>query len=1409
MRTARMSLLIFGGIFLPDATGMADEGAILRAAFAKAAQFDGDAYVVARQVLESQGESIVPLLTEKAKSSDWREWSLAKALLIRMQEPQQAVRWRWAIRNWQQRLQPDAQGRLVTSLSEDIVKAAALVGETLAPGEVELGKESLPIIIDSLRETASSSGQNEHVLVQSLIALKYFKDPKAAGPILTYYPASDEVIDTLAAFGAGALPELHTALKAANAPWPKPLRASLAAKVLGRIGNDASARLLTELLPRIRDNVRRAEVCQAIGPLKSPEGPEVLFHELQRLAFDRNDNRGHLERDAYLTIRSALLDYGVAAEPAMKHYTKPGVAIEIRAMAEGILYELSHPKDLKPLYRQAAEHWNLRQGEGDGETSPEELATWGELLLWTRFYSDTHFPPLALLEKIPAPLLIEIAAVTREEPLIERLSLLTKNELAIEALKWLLFLDRPNWAARRAAILPLAEIAGAKAIPSLREFIEEHPLNELDRVVEAAIVIGEPKAGELLEVLLDHPESKRRSAAELREKEATIRSIAQVLKQEPTELSKLLELEDPALRFTAARVLAKNGDVRSVGLLFTTILDAANTETESASLWNAHEAQRAIVKIGKPALAAIEKAAQASNAKFASLLAEVLTLRINNPKLDQTVQDAMNRRWPGWGSRRGPSLKDMQFAGQQVAKLVGEPAVPLLEAMIVWPEDVSPTVAAFALAEFQKDRSLEIVLTYAGRIRWGGATLEAFGEKGIAAAKTVPIPNPDRARFEMRRGRHREATTALTIAKDAQGIEGILAGLQLAAEGKIPAEKTNAYLRLAAAIEEERLIPAIAAAAVEQEASIADAALRAAQAYDDERLVPMHLKFLGESFSTGDLALQGLARILGENTPSFVLKQLEETRDDDLRRGLLQALPKLRPNSHLFEGMKLTKDDLQKQVASIREALIKQLNAKDSAIQVQAAESLALFIKGQKDKPAIEALATWMAQQDMWPPVVVEYIVSSEEPSIAPAILVLYRKAPLERAMLAKYFAAIQYEPALDDVASALENRIKQKETFWTFPEIEILARYGKSGREKLWELLNGPHALDIRVAVLQVLCQSGDERAFEPTAQMLEQLVRNGLWNPELVPRAHRKRSDIYFEFVNSLTEVLAGMDSRRAYPLLVRACLTANEPDVQNQLGWRIRRLLESHPEYRQVKVDLDRAMPMPMEDRAEVPLLKACDIWHELITQHHGQMSADVRERLIARGEDGLQVGVELFYDWPVPTRQEIAKALADLTHEDPFRRREATALLAGRKYPAELLDQALADANGNTGAIGNAIRNWRQKGGRILDADLNERGEFTTLLLTEWPIDQLRQFTIRNLDRLAQIPNEAYNWGQKPLFPMLLSVRYSPKEADRILLRTFTKSASPEARPVSSQVELEGVGGFYGTSVDRWGTLPPLP
>ena len=228
-------------------------------------------------------------------------------------------------------------------------------------------------------------------------------------------------------------------------------------------------------------------------------------------------------------------------------------------------------------------------------------------------------------------------------------------------------------------------------------------------------------------------------------------------------------------------------------------------------------------------------------------------------------------------------------------------------------------------------------------------------------------------------------------------------------------------------------------------------------------------------------------------------------------------------------------------------------------------------------------------------------------------------------------------------------------------------------------------------------------------------------------------------------------------------------------------------------------------PPGGETELPLLGACRAWLEAVEKCDSNGPPDdVRDRVIAAGEDSLEIGIELFYPWPTPTREQVAAAIRDLTADDATSRRRAAALLAVRPYPAAYLDDVLAGARGETLRRGLAIRRWRQSGGKILDADRRLRGAFTNWMLLDWPIDQMRAFTIPRLDRLATIEQEEHIWTEKPLYPLLASVRYSPDKQQRDLLVAFAAKARPKAAGVARDLIRNGLRGLSHSGVNqRWG------
>lgn len=1393
----------------------------VRVAHVRAAALDGDAYAVTRDVLENQGESILPLLDEKISSKDWRQRFLAQVLRLKIREPEKSTRWRWALLYWKSRLQLNDAGQLVTTLPNEAVKAAASQGDKLVPGEVAIDENAVPVIIDCLREFSSGSTfvDTEHVVSEALAALRHLNDPNTAAPILYYlYNHEEQALQTLIRLGKPALPALHEALAGAAKPWPHPRRAELAAKVLADIGDQSSAKLLVEGLDNLASPTSIPVFCKAISRLKPINGPEVLFRQLHKLAFDRPDDVRNPDADIYLAVRDALLSLEDAAIPTLNKNQTPDKPIQTRAIAAGVAYELAHAAELNSLYEEAGREWVTAFPDWARRVDKGEakLRALGRNLFWKRSYNN--LPLKELLEKAPALLLIEAAAMTQDQQLIGRLSRLAGNEKAFELLTWLLLTERPNWAARRAAILPLAQVGAMTAIGVYREFIKKHPLVELDRIVEGAILVGDRQAGRLLVELLELEGAKRSFDAGRKQQAAAIRQIAAVLQSDSPNLATLLKLDEPAYQITAARVLAGRHDPACVPLLFSAAVHPGAGDQRLATSVGSQQAQDLLVQVGEPAVNAIDEAAAVSEAKYAGLLAESLKLRIRNQQLSRRYLQAMNRQWPGFNWHAGPDLGAYQSAGKQVAKILGTDAIPLLEATLVWnPNSSRARVAAFALAEFQQDRSLEVVIAQAGQLGWArresiaAAVLKGFGDKGIAAAQTVNAPDPDKRGFDRRRGRHRAATSALTRSGEPEGVEGILSGLQLAAQGKLDPDKTRIYLNLAAKYEDQRLIPAVIAAIQRHGNLVSRSALAALAPYDDPRLVPIFIMLLGDRYAD-DEALLGLARIKGDATTLFLLDQLKQANDRAIQVGVIQALAKLRPSRGFVATAKLDREKIEEMVPKISAALIDQLSAEDGAVQTEAAESLVEFMHGRKDKKTIDALLKWLDGQADPPSKVLEYLVWTNDPAVAPVLLKIYRKAPLKRADLAAHLAALNYEDACDEIASALRQRLASDallKNAWRIPEIEILADFGENGCNLLVELTKTEDNLQFRVESYNALARQRYVAALEPMASLFQELIRNGLWDPRVEPRLHNDRSDAYRFLVGMLAEGLIALDPKSAYPLIANACLEVDDEDVRKQLAYRLRTLLRKRPNLRQADVPIDspKSELASVESDIDVPLLAACEIWLEAMTRYHGQLPPNVRKRLIASGPDSLMIGVELFYDFPVPTKEQLSGALAGLTHRDEAVRRAATAMLAVRKYPRELLDDALASTDGKALEMGRAIQSWRHRGGRILDADSTTRGEFTNMLLIEWPIDQMREFSIAHLDQLVTIPNEAYMWSEKPLFPLLLSVRYSPEPSERVLLDDFIKKATPEAKKVASSVNQRGFGGFYGTNFSRWGALPP--
>ena len=610
-----------------------------RLAFDSASKLNGEDYAVARAKLESYGQAIVPLLTEKSNSENWRESSLADALLFRIEQPVLAAQLRWALILSREPPEVDANGNFVLEIDQPMVTTAKRGGENLRTGKVVFTRESLPIVYDCLR-----AGTNAPLLYRNpLVVIEHFK-----------HPSSAEIL-----FG-----------------------------------------------------------CLAINASEADSRPRQLRHT------------------TYFRIRAALHSLGEDGKKVLLANSGDDVPFGLRCLAGGMLYELENPKTVAELWKQYPNgHFPTAKGGR------------GRLPCYSLGHPLDNYPDLQAM----APLLIEIA-VSANSTNLNHFKKLSGNEDAFKTLGWMLNRGNPN------AILPLAEIGGARALNYYRQQIEKQKIHQpmVELMVEGAILIGAESSGFLDDLAKALTDNRQNDTGLM------VSQTAQQLRSDADDLAPLLEkLQGDRYQFLVAKVMAQRGDLRSLPLLTEYMqCNVDSDEDRKFADWSnrrrvlseAKIAQTVIVSMGKPAIGAIRAAAKNSTGKYSKLFSESLILRIQNPDLARTTDIMLNEtHFPGFSTVQGPDRYDLQLAGKSVAEQVGIEGVPLLEASIalsIVSGDNGSRVSAFALGELKQERSIPIIVDRAQALTsnrgepLAGVILERFGAKGIEAAKKLEAADP-------------------------------------------------------------------------------------------------------------------------------------------------------------------------------------------------------------------------------------------------------------------------------------------------------------------------------------------------------------------------------------------------------------------------------------------------------------------------------------------------------------------------------------------------------------------------------------------------------------------------------------------------------------------------------------------
>jgi hypothetical protein len=1358
--------------------------------FRKAATLEGQPYVLARDQLVRRGKAVLPLAEKYAASTDWQQWCLAETIRLHVTRSNEVSLWRFAITHRKVDLREDGDA-LMAHFNGAFANNAEQEGVELPSQPIELPPETVPIALELLCEhkrfAANGHTYEMGVIGKALIVLKHFAHPRSAEPLVLaadqLHRAKPPLQAIVIKIGDPALPALHRAIETKNREWHASRRAMFAAQALGEIGDDESAELLAKTVDQVAWADAVPVYCAAIAKLKHKRAAKVIFKQLVDAATGWPNRKVIVNSTStgyYESIRRTLLSLSGPVELLLSERMKTDPSPRVRAIAASLLSE-------------------LRKANAESVVFP------------SRYGPDDS-------AHIEGPLLLERAVVRPNSRTLRALGRLKGNELAVELLEWELLTGPRAAHAQPWTVLALAEVAGSKAIDTYLQRSTAHPTRDAPGVLEALVFLNDSAGVKLLDRWL--ADEKPFSHAGGQDLAANARLVRGVLSSEDRDSAELLSAHSVSLRLAAARALAARRDLRAIDVLFPAAVawsadprEANQTDEDYLYSVNSHQAARqALVELGEKAIPAIEKAAKDSDARYAKLLADSLILRVRRPELVRKFEQANAIRSPGWTHILGPTVDDFRFAGREVAEKLGPEAASLLASAIVWGADrISPPVAAFALAHLKHDASIPIISKNAAKMGYArgeglaSVVLIEFGEKGIVAAKNVPVADSSRDGFRGRVSRHRAATTALAEADLPEGIDGVLAGLKLAANGEIETHRTNIYLRSALDYQDDRLIDAVIDAVDRQGSEIARSALAVLVKYNNPKIVGVCVRHIDQS----DNALLGLLKVKGPAGIQLLLDRLDEPEDAGLEVPIISALVKLRPDPGLHtlaakSGIAI--EDLEEFAPEIRKRLVAR-TAKASEQRSAAGRALMAFAGSRPDDETIEALLTWVRDNEKREWRELRYLTLTDHDRVKEVFLELYQQSPLTNVSLARCLADLKVEAALPLVVTAIETRLADKNTRDGIAEVACLDDFGPAGCDALFALSEKHSDLRMLLPAFEDLAGRHDQRAFEPGKDLFREMVANGLWDPRVHPYSHRDRSEVYRNNVNTLAETLLRLDDARARPIVTRACLTTTDPQLRDLLARTLTQAPLGQPAPKLVDAPLPDNRLAELEARTEVvtvPLLTACDIWLAAVKpQSNTSYPDERRDAVIAHGEDSLQIGLEIFYRWPQPTADEIVSAIKQLTANDETTRRQATALLAIRPYPAVLLDNALLAADGDNLAIGLAIRRWRQRGGELLDADNDLRRRFTLWMLENWSIDELRQFTLPRLDRMAQIDHEEYMWTEKPIYPMLASLRYSTNEEDLKALREFGKRAKPVPAKIAEHVLRDGHRGLTVLGVDdRW-------
>jgi len=1186
-----------------------------RHVFDRTAADTGRPYVVGRRFLEGQGKSLLPLLKEKAKSTDHRQRDLARILILKIEDARRFDALQKALEH--------PEGRLVLGDGGQ-VKLVLPQGE-----EVAYDRAAIPAVVDYLHATADSSGSGlyERGWPRALQVMAHLAEADYAPTLVDCFHRQwrqDPLVEeALVKLGPAALPALRQAIKDAPAKQPEKAagvsvervwramqRSCLVAKTLARLNDQASGPLLLDQLRASEFREQQSAFAHALGRLGQRQAVPALF-DLMLSALRGGWDRQGYKGIEYYDARVAFLQLAPVAKEHLAEQSKDAQPLERRVVARGLAFEVLDPqaaaklyeavgRTLPPntvdsfLYRATGPVATPQANEKPEAIQPEEFATAGRYWFWAgeeraRLVGN----PLPDELFMPAvDLLVERALRCAEPEDLERLARLRKPADAFEVL--LSILQQPHARGHGEAVARALAIWGdRRAADVLRGLVGQRDKVQPEVLVEAALAFGNQQGLDILEEVL----LAAKSQPALREAAELAREVAPALKGDRPALVKLLEHPRPALRETAVWLLLRQGDTTGVGTLIGQLVQPDRG--------GQGRTRNELVRQGNRVLEALKQHAQKTASPAERVMAEAIALRIINPELAAKFDRAISYRSAGFFKRAGPRVGDYQATGREIAARAGQPAVRLLEAEGVgsagWGNDA---VAAFALAVFKEKHSMDLLV---GVLRdpkepdhTRGLIAHAigdFGDEGVAAIKDIPAPDPERPEFAFRVGRFRGATDALVSVDPKTAAQNVVKGLNALAADSVDksrgsgwSDRVRNFLRLAQKVEDPVIIEPILGVLKHDRASLEADALRVLSRFEDPRLTEPALEAVLNPASprSDSSALLTLMRQLKDRTAARLVKELGESKDAPRRAHAIEALASLAadhaPWYAIYRGKGAAADPRETEArktsyAAAIEPLLAALDDSEPAVQVAAAKALPLvryWLNLKSDDRPVKRLLTWLPKAAEIPRETVEFLVWTGHADVKPALLKAFRdRGRKDQAILSGFaLGGWQWAEAVPEVYESLKQVAKGDSGHALASErLHVLDRLGAEGWARLHDVIKDPQMpLQVRLEAARVLAGPAYPvprpypKAYDDVIALRDEIGKAGPDDPRLktiqlynAPRDDMAARQRYV--VENLTLAAATLDPQRGYTMLMRLFPTLEDGDYGQRVTFVLEQLQAKH--------------------------------------------------------------------------------------------------------------------------------------------------------------------------------------------------------------------------------------------------------